>query len=40
MQGQAEMGPNTSGLHVINADSRTYPEISGIRITRGLEGHI
>lgn len=40
MRGQQEIRPSANGLRMIEADSRTCPQIEGMRVTRSLEGHI
>lgn len=40
VQGQAELGPAASGLQMVQADSRNYPQLRGVQVTRGLEGHL
>jgi hypothetical protein len=40
MQAQTQLGPAASGLQLIQADSRNYPQLKGLQVTRGLEGHL
>ncbi len=40
MEAQTQLGPSASGLQVIQSDSRNYPQIRGMQVTRGLEGHL
>lgn len=40
MQVKASLGPTASRLHVMQSDSRNLPQIEGMQVTRGMEGHI
>lgn len=39
MQAQSTLGPSVTGLRVMQSDSRNYPQIKGMQVTRGLAGH-
>jgi hypothetical protein len=40
MEGQRQMGPSASGLRILQADNLNGSPLEGVKITRGLEGHI
>lgn len=40
MQAQSSLGPTASGLRVIQSDSRSFPQVEGMQVTRGMQGHV